>query len=107
MGPIGCAIVLKNGSVMASKCAGDEVCSAQLDCASCRDVLSSSRPVRAGSAPGIPVRRFGELQPFEPDLEYEVEHDASARTIAEYGAAAVWMAALSAACVAGVVLYVS
>lgn len=90
---------------MADKCPGHDVCSDQLDCGSCRDVLSSSRPFRAGSAPGIPVRRFGAFQPPEPELEYEVEPDPSARTIAEYGAAAVWMAALSAACVAGVILY--
>lgn len=92
---------------MADKCPGDEVCSDQLDCAACRDVLASSMPVRAGSAPGIPVRRYGVLLPPEPDLEYEVEADVSARTIAEYGAAAVWMAALSAACVAGVILYLN
>lgn len=91
---------------MADKYPGDQVCSNRPDCAPCRDVLASSRPVRVDSVPGIPVRRFfGPLQGPEPDLEYEVEHDASARTIAEYGAAAVWMAALSAACVAGVILY--
>jgi hypothetical protein len=90
---------------MADKCPAGDVCSEQLDCAPCRDSLAASRPVPAASAPGIPVRRFGTLPLPEPDFAYEVEPDASARTIAEYGAAAVWMAALSAACVAGVVLY--
>lgn len=92
---------------MASKCPGDEVCSADVDRAPCRDVLSSGRAIRTGSAPGIPVRRFGTLQIHEEELAYEVESDASARTIAEYGAAAVWTAGLSVACIAGVVLYLS
>lgn len=91
---------------MASRCVGNEVCSDARDCAPCRDVLASGRSVAVGSAVDIPVRRFGTLQPPDEDLAYEVEADPAARTIAEYGAAAVWMAALSAACVAGLVLYV-
>jgi hypothetical protein len=90
---------------MTGRCLGKQVCTVDEHCAPCRDALSSMRPSAIGS-PAIPVRRFGTLPPVEDDLAYEVMRDeVSARTIAEHGAAAVWMAALSAACLAGVLLY--
>ena len=82
-----------------------QVCAADGLCLACRETLAVGRPRLIGSA-AIPVRRFGAVPPPEEDLAYDVLHDEeSARTIAEHGAAAVWVAGLSAACVAGLLLY--
>jgi hypothetical protein len=61
----------------------------------------------SGARVDIPVRRFGIAPPPpEEDLCYEVETQASAaRTIGERGAVAVWLGALTAACVAAFLLY--
>jgi hypothetical protein len=67
---------------------------------------AGDRHVAGTGTADIPVRRFGTPPPLEEDLAYEVMRDEiSARTIGEHGAAAVWMAALSAACITGFLLY--
>ena len=58
--------------------------------------------------PGIPVRRYGTVPPLEDEAAWMVEPLASEeppRTIAEIGGAAVFLAAMGAAAVAGWVLY--
>ena len=90
---------------MADKCLGVKVCRAGTQCVACRETLAAMRPI--GTA-AIPVRRFGTPPVPDDDLAYEVMRDEfTARTIAEHGAAAIWMAALSAACIGALVLYVA
>lgn len=86
----------------------EHVCPREADPGASQDILRSSPLRPAVPLPDIPVRRFGSVPPLEDDIAYEVVQDAAAaRTIAEYGSAAVWMAGLSVACLAGLALYVA
>jgi hypothetical protein len=62
---------------------------------------------KSGAQVDIPVRRYGMVPPPpEEDLCYEVEPQApEVGTIAERGAIAVWLGALTAACIAAFLLY--
>lgn len=68
----------------------------------------SAGPAPEGARARIPVRRFGAApDAFDEELsEPQPLESPSARTIAETGAGAVWLAALLAGCVAGYLLYV-
>jgi hypothetical protein len=54
----------------------------------------------------IPVRRHGRVPAWAEESTWELEAPAAPRTIGEYGAVAVLAAALLAAAIAALVLYV-
>ena len=85
----------------------EQGCTGEGACGACRDALERAS-VRSIGTPEIPVRRYGRVpQPPEYESVWEVEPGAAAppRTIGEYGAVAVFLAALGAAALAGCVLY--
>lgn len=88
-------------------CYGEPVCGAGEHCAACRAVLDAQDPFVIVSQPGIPVRRFGTVPPLEDEPVWQVETLAAGnpRTIGEYGGTAVFLAAIGAAAVAGLLLY--
>ena len=88
-------------------CYGEQVCKKDEHCSTCRAVLEAEDPCVDLSLPGIPVRRYGTVPPLEDEPVWQVEAlpAEGPRTIAEYGGAAVFLAALGAAAVAGCLLY--
>ena len=103
---------------MTEQCRGEQVCGSDGHCVESHAVREPAATRSVGSRPDIPVRRYGTVPPFPEENEsvWEIEAEERAeplrlavatapRTIAEYGGTAVLLAALSAAALAGCVLY--